>query len=174
MPSTEFYYKTFGSPLGDVLACASADGVCWLGWTDDQAHTSLAAICGKWTADARLIQGSPEALQQLERELREYFSGDRREFTVPLDLRGTEFEKSVWNALLKIPYGQTKSYGQIAIELGKPKAVRAVGRANGANNIPILIPCHRVISASGTLHGYTGGLWRKQKLLAVEGLELDT
>ena len=102
------------------------------------------------------------------RQLGEYFGGIRREFDLPLDLRGTDFQVSVWKALLKIPYGETRSYGQIALELGKAAAVRAVGAANGANPIAIVVPCHRVIGARGALTGYGGGLDRKRFLLELE------
>lgn len=112
-------------------------------------------------------------LKQAVDELREYFAGQRREFSVPLDLQtGTEFQKEVWAELQRIPYGQTISYGQQAKNIGKPKAMRAVGGANGKNPIPIIIPCHRVLSSAGRLHGFSGGLDLKKRLLEVEGLDI--
>lgn len=107
-------------------------------------------------------------LEWTMRELQEYFEGKRKEFTVPLAMEGTEFQKKVWNALLKIPYGQTCSYKEIAIQIGSPGACRAVGMANNRNPIPILVPCHRVIGADGRLTGYAGGLDMKEKLLKLE------
>jgi methylated-DNA-[protein]-cysteine S-methyltransferase len=101
-------------------------------------------------------------------ELREYFAGERRGFDLPLELEGTAFQRRVWNALLGIPYGETRSYGQLARELGMPGAARAVGAANGANPVAIIVPCHRVIATSGALHGYGGGLDRKKFLLDLE------
>jgi methylated-DNA-[protein]-cysteine S-methyltransferase len=108
----------------------------------------------------------------LQMQLREYFEGRRRSFTVPLAPQGTPFQLAVWNALLEVPYGDTVSYGQIAERIGKPSAVRAVGAANGANPIPVIIPCHRVIGSNGSLTGYGGGIERKQWLLALEGRRL--
>jgi methylated-DNA-[protein]-cysteine S-methyltransferase len=107
-------------------------------------------------------------LMETERQLREYFEGKRREFSLRLDMRGTSFQKDVWEALLGIPYGETRSYGQIAKQIGRPSASRAVGAANGANPIPIVVPCHRVIGSTGKLTGFGGGLDVKEKLLGIE------
>jgi O-6-methylguanine DNA methyltransferase len=112
---------------------------------------------------------SPRELQAYASELEEYFAGNRREFTFPLDLRGTEFQKACWRALLAIPYGETRSYADIARAVGKPNAFRAVGMANNRNPIAIVVPCHRVIASDGTLCGYGGGLDVKRKLLELEG-----
>jgi methylated-DNA-[protein]-cysteine S-methyltransferase len=101
-------------------------------------------------------------------QLGEYFAGERRTFDVPLDLRGSEFQRAVWAALLEIPYGETASYGEIARHVGRPGKARAVGRANGSNPIAVIVPCHRVIGADGTLTGYGGGLERKRLLLDLE------
>jgi len=100
--------------------------------------------------------------------LEQYFKGERKHFDIPLDLVGTEFQKQVWLSLLKIPYGCTTNYAKQAALLGKPSAVRAVANANGKNKISIILPCHRVIGADGTLTGYGGGIWRKKKLLEFE------
>ena len=105
-------------------------------------------------------------------QLGEYFAGTRKEFEVKLAPRGTEFQMSVWMELLKIPYGGTISYSELAQRIGKPSAVRAVGAANGANPIPVIIPCHRVIGSNGSLTGYGGGTERKQRLLVLEGRRL--
>ena len=108
-------------------------------------------------------------LLRTEKELNEYFSRSRKSFTVPLDMRGTYFQKQVWEALLGIPFGETRTYGQLANQLGNPKATRAVGAANGRNPIAIIVPCHRVIGFSGKLTGFAGGLDAKDHLLKLEG-----
>lgn len=115
---------------------------------------------------------SPRISNDVRKQLDEYFAGRRREFTIELAPKGTAFQIAVWNELLKIPYGDTISYSELALRIGKPNAVRAVGTANGANPIPIIIPCHRVIGANGSLTGYGGGIERKQWLLALEGRRL--
>jgi len=108
-------------------------------------------------------------LLETERQLNEYFKGERKEFSIRPDFTGTDFQKQVWEALLTIPYGETRSYSQIAIQLNNPKAVRAVGAANGKNPVSIIAPCHRVIGASGSLTGFAGGLDNKAFLLKLEG-----
>lgn len=113
---------------------------------------------------------SEEALRPYRKQLDEYFLGNRREFTCPLDLSGTEFQKRCWDALRKIPYGKTCSYADLAKEVGSPRAFRAVGQANHNNPVPIIVPCHRVIGSNGTLTGYGGGLSIKEKLLELEGI----
>lgn len=118
------------------------------------------------------VSGEPEGahplIREAERQLGEYFARARRAFELPLDLRGTAFQLQVWNALLRIPYGETRTYGQLAVQLGHPGAARAVGAANGANPVSIIVPCHRVIAAGGGLGGYGGGLDRKRFLLDLE------
>ena len=116
----------------------------------------------------KLEKGESPLFEQLKAELDEYFSGSRKAFDVPLDYRGTDFQKQAWNALLKIPYGETRSYQDQAIAINKPKAVRAVAGANHRNKLSILIPCHRVIGKNGSLTGYGGELWRKEFLLKLE------
>jgi methylated-DNA-[protein]-cysteine S-methyltransferase len=108
-------------------------------------------------------------LADAARQFNEYFDGRRTSFDLRLDMRGTPFQVRVWKALLEIPFGETCSYGQLAARIGAPKAVRAVGAANGRNQLPIVVPCHRVIGADGSLHGFTGGLHLKQALLDLEG-----
>jgi len=108
-------------------------------------------------------------LMQAQRELQEYFAGRRREFSVPLSIRGTVFQQKVWLALQKIPYGETITYGELACRVGNPKACRAVGMANHVNRLPVFVPCHRVVGAGGKLTGYAGGLEIKMKLLEIEG-----
>jgi methylated-DNA-[protein]-cysteine S-methyltransferase len=108
-------------------------------------------------------------MKQAADELRRYFSGILRVFQVPLDMQGTDFQLDVWNSLVKIPFGETRSYGQVAESIGRPKAVRAVGAANGSNPVAIIVPCHRVIGSNGKLTGYGGGLPLKKRLLELEG-----
>jgi len=121
-------------------------------------------------ADDGIEDSNSEVLLQARRQLEEYFEGRRRDFDLPLRLHGTLFQRRVWNALLEIPYGATWSYGELARRIANPSASRAVGLANGRNPISILVPCHRVIGADGSLTGYGGGLERKRWLLAHEGL----
>jgi AraC family transcriptional regulator of adaptative response/methylated-DNA-[protein]-cysteine methyltransferase len=115
-----------------------------------------------------VVPGDTTVLSQLRGELSEYFAGTRREFTVPLDFPGSEFQQRVWKGLQRIPFGRTLSYEELAQRIGSPGAQRAVGTANGRNRIAIVIPCHRVVNKSGDLGGYGGGLWRKQALLELE------
>ncbi len=115
------------------------------------------------------FEDSPRPMQTYVSDLEEYFAGKRREFTFPLDLRGTDFQLACWRALLAIPYGETRTYADIARAVGKPNAFRAVGMANNRNPIAIVVPCHRVIASNGTLCGYGGGLEVKRKLLELEG-----
>jgi O-6-methylguanine DNA methyltransferase len=115
------------------------------------------------------FEDSPSAMEPYVRELEEYFAGQRREFTFALDLRGTDFQRACWQALLAIPYGETRSYGDIARAVGRPQGFRAVGMANNRNPVAIVVPCHRVIASDGTLCGYGGGLDVKRKLLELEG-----
>jgi len=116
---------------------------------------------------------SPSDLREAVEQLRAYFAGELREFDLPLSLNGTDFQLKVWNALKAIPYGTTVSYLQLAASIDKPKACRAVGGANGRNPVPVVIPCHRVIGANGSLGGYSGGLGIKRRLLAIEGVHFD-
>lgn len=108
-------------------------------------------------------------LRQAEAQLRAYFAQELRQFNLPLDIQGTSFQRNVWHELRRIPFGETRSYAQIAVAIGSPRAVRAVGAANGANPIPIVVPCHRVIGSSGKLTGFGGGLPLKKRLLELEG-----
>jgi methylated-DNA-[protein]-cysteine S-methyltransferase len=132
----------------------------------------VSAVAFSDSPDAARVDASSErddaAFRELAEQLQGYFAGELREFSVKLSPKGTAFQSRVWAALMKIPYGQTTTYGTLALELGDPRAVRAVGLANGRNPIPIIIPCHRVIGADGGLTGYGGGLHRKRWLLAHE------
>jgi O-6-methylguanine DNA methyltransferase len=118
--------------------------------------------------DCVLVPGGNDILERTTAEVESYFSGDVRRFTIPLVAPGTEFQRTVWDELLRIPFGETRSYADVARAIGRPSAVRAVARANGDNRMAIFIPCHRVIGSDGRLTGYGGGLWRKQHLLDLE------
>jgi methylated-DNA-[protein]-cysteine S-methyltransferase len=119
--------------------------------------------------DAAVRNDANRLLGETTRQLRAYFDGNLRDFDLPLDMQGTVFQKRVWDELQRIPYGETRSYMQVAVSVGSPQAVRAVGAANGANPVPIVVPCHRVIGSSGKLTGYGGGLPLKKRLLELEG-----
>lgn len=157
----------FPSPLGEMIAGASEKGICFLEWHDRGGVDRIKSRVEK-RYRREIESGENQHLSKLREELAHYFDGKFSRFTVELDIRGTEFEQIVWRQLLKIPYGETRSYGQMAIDLNRPGAQRAVGRANGANYVAIVIPCHRVIEANGKLRGYGGGLWRKEWLLKLE------
>lgn len=120
--------------------------------------------------EAPLIKEDHPILIETEKQLTEYFAGQRTDFNLPLNLTGTDFQKSVWNALLAIPFGHTKTYAELAQAIDHPKATRAVANANGANALPIIVPCHRVIGSDGKLAGYTGGTHIKRILLDIEGV----
>lgn len=154
------------SPLGPLVAGATDKGVCLLEFSDRRKlETQFQTLGQRFGA---ILPGSHPLLDQLRTELAEYFAGGRREFTVPLDYPGTAFQVRVWNALRQIGYGETRSYEQMAWAVGSPRAVRAMGHANGQNRIAIVLPCHRVVNKNGKLGGYGGGLWRKQLLLDLE------
>jgi len=161
------------SPLGPLVAGATAEGICLLEFTDRRMlEAELAAV--RKLFEAPMVPGSNAHLEKLAIELERYFARASRAFSVPLVYPGTPFQQEVWGQLLTIPYGERRSYEQLAVAVGRPKAVRAVGRANGLNRIAILIPCHRVVNKNGQLGGYGGGLRRKQYLLDLEcaaGLE---
>jgi AraC family transcriptional regulator, regulatory protein of adaptative response / methylated-DNA-[protein]-cysteine methyltransferase len=156
------------TPLGRLIAGATPEAVCLLEFPDRRMiDTQLATVRQRYTLP--LVPGESALLESLRTQLAEYFAGARRVFDLPLDYRGTPFQRRVWDALLQIPYGETRSYSQLAGAIGEPGAARAAGHANGQNRIAIVIPCHRVIAADGGLGGYGGGLWRKLRLLEVEG-----
>lgn len=154
----------FTTPLGPMFACANNEGICLLEFTDRRMlETEFREL--RQRMNAEILPGLNEHLVLIQKELAEYFAGTRRVFTVPLVTPGTMFQLEVWGALLKIPYGETRSYKQQAALIQRPNAVRAVGTANGCNRIAIVIPCHRVIGEDGKLTGYAGGLAKKKWLL---------
>jgi AraC family transcriptional regulator of adaptative response/methylated-DNA-[protein]-cysteine methyltransferase len=155
------------SPLGPLVLGANTKGLCLLEYSDRRMlETQLKVLRARF--GCALMPGENAHLDRIRDELARYFEGRLREFTVPLVYPGTGFQEKVWRSLLKIPYGQTRSYEDIARAVGSPKATRAVGTANGCNRIAIVIPCHRVVNKGGKLGGYGGGLWRKQALLDLE------
>ena len=142
------------SPIGPLLVAREAEGIFAISFHPADADES-------WTRD-------DSAFDDAATQLREYFAGKRRTFDLPLAPRGTAFQLSVWNELRRIPYGTTRSYRDVALAIGKPAAVRAVGAANGANPLPIVVPCHRVVGSNGSLTGFGGGLAAKRFLLDLE------
>lgn len=155
------------TPLGPMIACADDKGICLLEFTDRRMLESEFKDLSR-RLNATIIPGDNKHFHELKQELNDYFESKNNQFSVSLSMYGTPFQISVWNELLKIPYGSTKSYQQQANALGKPGSVRAVANSNGMNKIAIIIPCHRVIGSDGQLTGYGGGLWRKKFLLELE------
>jgi methylated-DNA-[protein]-cysteine S-methyltransferase len=153
-------FKIVKSPVGNLKLVASDKGLSAILWENDNPRRVRLPDVTENHAHPILVE--------VERQLGEYFAGRRRAFSLPLDFVGTEFQKKVWAALLTIPFGETRSYGEIATQIGKPSAARAVGAANGKNPISIIAPCHRVIGSTGALTGFAGGLETKERLLALE------
>ena len=154
------YWTRVPSPVGDLILVAEDGALREIAFT---AGTRPEGPPGDAVED-------PRPLEQVAKQLREDFAGGRREFDVPLAPQGTPFQRRVWDALLAVRYGQTATYADVARAIGHPKAVRAVGLANGRNPIPIIIPCHRIIGSDGSLTGYGGGLAIKRRLLELEGV----
>ncbi|MCV7193932.1 methylated-DNA--[protein]-cysteine S-methyltransferase [Mycolicibacterium brumae] len=150
-------YRTIDSPIGPLTLAGDNGVLAHLRMVEQTYEPDRAG----WVRNDNAF---PDAVAQLD----EYFSGRRREFDIPLELAGTAFQRRVWAALRTIPYGETRSYGEIAEQIGSPNASRAVGLANGHNPVSVIVPCHRVIGANGSLTGYGGGLERKKALLALE------
>lgn len=159
-----YVYKFMTSPVGQLKLVARGEKLAAVLWENDRPDR---VRLGALREDARHA-----ALCQAEQQLAEYFAGKRVRFDLDLDFAGTDFQKRVWQALLTIPYGQTRSYREIALQIGNADAVRAVGAANGRNPISIIAPCHRVIGSSGSLTGFAGGLQAKALLLSLEGAQL--
>ena len=155
-----YAYKLMESPVGQLKLVANGERLAAILWENDKPNRVRLG---------ELVEANDRAvLIETERQLNEYFAGTRDRFDLALDFQGTEFQKKVWHALLTIPFGQTRSYAEIARQIGNVNAVRAVGAANGRNPISIVAPCHRVIGANGSLTGFGGGLPTKQFLLAME------
>jgi methylated-DNA-[protein]-cysteine S-methyltransferase len=154
------FYKYFASPVGKLKLVASETGLVAILWEVDNPR--------RVPLSDPVEDNSQKILVETERQLNEYFAGKRSVFSIPLDMRGTAFQKDVWQALQEIPFGKTLSYGEIAKQLGRPTASRAVGAANGRNPVSIVVPCHRVIGSTGKLTGFAGGLDTKALLLNLE------
>jgi methylated-DNA-[protein]-cysteine S-methyltransferase len=152
----KFYIIDYNSAIGLIEIIGSNEAVCSIMFCERNAPVNHIEV------------DTPEVLKNCYDQLDEYFNGIRKEFTFPMYIEGTDFQKRVWNALKNIKYADTCSYKDIAISIGNEKAIRAVGNANGKNQLSIVIPCHRIIGANGTLTGYAGGLWRKEWLLQHE------
>ncbi len=155
-----FAFTHVPSPVGTLKLVASDAGLAAILWENDRAD--------RVKLGAMIEQPGHPVLAEAKRQLDEYFTGKRAQFDLPLDFRGTDFQKSVWTALLTIPAGETRSYAEIAAQIGRPSACRAVGAANGKNPISIVAPCHRVIGSDGSLTGFAGGLEGKKYLLELE------
>jgi len=162
---TTIAIKQITSPIGTLTAGATEKGLCMLGFGEKTEF--------KTTLDYNSEIGEHRFINETEKQLIDYFNNERTEFDIPLDLIGTDFQISVWNELLNIPFGKTRSYKEQAIAIGNLKAIRAVATANGANRIPIIIPCHRIIGSDGSLTGFSGGLWRKKFLLNLESKQTN-
>ena len=165
MTTTEetLYYYRYESPLGTYVLVSSNEGLACVK-PEEQSFPDL----DKWEREGARYEEGGAYNAQAAAQLDAYFAGELTDFDVPLDMRGTPFQRRVWEELRNIPYGETWSYGQVAAAIGRPSASRAVGSANGSNPVSIIVPCHRVIGSSGKLVGYGGGLHRKDALLALE------
>lgn len=159
------YYRWIDSPVGRLKLVVHDRALLGILWELEQSHHFK-------NATLQYKEQHP-LLCETERQLKEYFQGRRKKFDLPLEMYGTEFQRQVWNALLTIPYGETRSYRELALLINRPKAVRAVGAANGKNPISIIVPCHRVIGQSGQLTGFAGGLGSKAILLNLEKPQLS-
>jgi len=158
-----FYYTTYESPVGTLLLAGESNALRRVSF-ENSKHSAPPRT--DWKLDK-------EPFSEVIRQLQAYFGGELKDFDLPLSLEGTEFQLRVWNALRAIPYGETISYARLAERIGNPKAVRAVGLANGSNPIPIIVPCHRVIGSDGSLTGFGGGLSTKKMLLELENKQLS-
>ena len=158
-------YAFYESPLGKILLTASESALTGLHFVGEKYYPGISLT---WQQDENFI-----VIKIAIAQLGEYFAGQRKSFDIPLAPEGTEFQRQVWNALSKLRFGETSTYAQLARRIGNPKAVRAVGAANGRNPISIVIPCHRIIGTDGSLTGYAGGLARKEALLRLESVSAE-
>ena len=155
------FFKMLPSPVGVLKLVASHEGLAGVLWSGDRPGRTR-------HLDGAIEDDSHPILNRAAQQLQEYFNGERTEFTLPLDMAGTPFQQLVWNGLLTIPFGESRSYGELARQIGMPKHARAVGAATGRNPLSIIVPCHRVIGANGTLTGFAGGMENKAFLLELE------
>jgi O-6-methylguanine DNA methyltransferase len=165
-PSTVYYDSRMFPAIGRIYVAATDQGICRISLPARPVEVFFKIVIEKYNPG--IFIENNEFFDSLYNQLEEYFEGRRAVFSVPQDLRGTPFQLEVWGALARIPFGETRSYGEIARQIGRPKAVRAVGQANHVNPVPILIPCHRVIGSTGDPVGYGGGIPLKKQLLALE------
>jgi AraC family transcriptional regulator of adaptative response/methylated-DNA-[protein]-cysteine methyltransferase len=167
-PDKKLCFSRFESPLGGITIAEYGGKICVAEFAAGaRAKKALAKISAHYGSET--IRSKTGTIKKAEKQIKLYFSGKLENFDLPLDFPGSEFQKSVWRQLLKIPFGKTVNYGWIAEKAGSPQAARAAGTAIGSNRISILIPCHRVVGRDGSLTGYGGGLWRKKWLLRQEG-----
>lgn len=160
-----YKFKTMKTPVGVLKLIATEKGLAGILWEkDDPKRVRL---------EPQILDEQNPILKKTEKQLKEFFEGNRIIFDLPLDFKGTDFQKTVWSELLRTPFGQLRSYGDIAKAIGNPKAMRAVGAANGKNPISIICPCHRIIGADGSLTGFAGGLKVKETLLRLENHKID-
>ena len=159
--------KHFDFPCGEMILGSFDGELCLCDWADGRRRASIDQRLQR-ILNANFVEGSSDVIEKAQQQLNEYFLNQRRNFDIPLLFVGTDFQKKDWNELLKIPYGNTISYGELAQRIGKPNSVRAVANANAVNALSIIVPCHRVIGSDGTLTGYGGGLERKRYLLNLE------
>jgi len=170
MKYVKVYTSRIDTPLGIMIAGVTSKGLCLLEFDDEKRlDRHFSKFAKDW--EYELVEEENELILTVKNQLNEYFSGNRHTFDLPFDLVGTKFQIKVWNELLTIPFGVTRSYKEQAIAVGNLKAIRAVATANGENRISIIIPCHRVIGSDGSLTGYGGEVWRKQKLLDLESTQ---
>lgn len=163
----KIYTTFFESPLGEITIGVTNKGLCLLEFDDEKRiENHFNHFKNYW--DIEIVEKETTITQTTKNQLDEYFLSKRTQFDIALDFVGINFQISVWNELLKVPYGSTRSYKEQAIAVGNLKAIRAVATANGENRISIIVPCHRIIGSDGSLTGYGGGIWRKQKLLELE------
>ncbi|WP_328811910.1 methylated-DNA--[protein]-cysteine S-methyltransferase [Paradesulfitobacterium ferrireducens] len=171
-PAEEVYYWTERMPIGrdayDITAALTSRGLCWLSLgQEEQEERAFKWWAKRWLPGSTLTR-KREPIAEILRQMQDYLEGKRREFSVPLHQEGTPFQLKVWQELLKIPYGETLSYAEVAERVGTPRGQRAVGMANHQNPIAVIVPCHRVIGKNGSLTGYGGGLDLKEELLRIE------
>jgi methylated-DNA-[protein]-cysteine S-methyltransferase len=171
-----YYVTTLESPCGPLFCAVDESGavvrIDFVNPREGRQPREPQEITGRMLDEGIEVVEDPARTAELRGQLAQYFAGERREFDLRLAPEGTPFERSVWEELRRIPFGETRSYGEIAQAIGRPGAARAVGRANGANPIPIVVPCHRVIGSDGSLTGFGGGLEAKSRLLEIEGRRL--
>lgn len=167
------YVQEMDSPIGMLTLASSTIGLCAVEFGGVADISTRLSAWAQRTYGRAVLQRHPERLQGAMRQLEQYFRGERKSFDLVLDMQGTPFQLEVWRALIDIPYGEARSYKQIAAAIGRPQAVRAVGGANNRNPLPLIAPCHRVIGSDGRLVGYGGGMGKKITLLELEGIQVN-